>query len=149
MTQMHEESERQGGRQRTIQSVDRAAMLIKAIADSRHPPTVIELAAACGLNRSTAWRLLATLDAHGLIERDPVSQRYSLGYAFLRIAAGAEPDPLVRQARPVLERLANATGEATNLAVAKRFRLVYVDQVDPPQIMAPNWFGRTVPLHAT
>jgi DNA-binding IclR family transcriptional regulator len=148
MTQM-DEGERQGGRQRTIQSVDRAAMLIKAIADSRQPPTVIELAAACGLNRSTAWRLLATLDAHGLIERDPVSQRYSLGYALLRIAAGAELDPLVRRARPVLERLARDTGEATNLAVARRFDLVYVDQVDPPQIMAPNWFGRSVPLHAT
>ena len=136
-------------RARTIQSVDRAAALLKAIADSNRPPTVVELAAACGLNRSTAWRLLATLDAHGLIERDPVSQRYSLGYAFLRIAAGAELDPLVRRARPVLEQLARETGEATNLAVAKRFSLVYVDQVDPPQIMAPNWFGRPVPLHAT
>src|SRR5947209_5025052 len=149
MTLMANEPERQAGRPRTIQSVDRAAMLIKAIADSRQPPTVLELAAACGLNRSTAWRLLATLDAHGLVERDPVSQRYSLGYSFLRLAAGMEPDPLVRQARPVLERLAGDTGEATNLAVVKRFRLVYVDQVDPPQIMAPNWFGRTVPLHAT
>jgi len=138
-----------GTRARTIQSVDRAAALLKAIADSGHPPTVVELAAACGLNRSTAWRLLATLDAHGLVERDPVSQRYSLGYALLRIAAGAELDPLVRRARPVLERLAHDTGEATNLAVARRFNLVYVDQVDPPQIMAPNWFGRSVPLHAT
>jgi DNA-binding IclR family transcriptional regulator len=137
------------GRSKTIQSVDRAAALLKAIADSRRPPTVVELAEACGLNRSTAWRLLATLDAHGLVERDPVSQRYSLGYALLRIAAGADIDPLVRRARPVLERLARETGEATNLAVARRFNLVYVDQVDPPQIMAPNWFGRTVPLHAT
>jgi len=136
-------------RARTIQSVDRAAALLKAIADSGQPPTVVELAAACGLNRSTAWRLLATLDAHGLIERDPVSQRYSLGYAFLRIAAGADLDPLVRRARPVLERLACDTGEAASLAVAKRFNLVYVDQVDPPQIMAPNWFGRSVSLHAT
>ena len=137
------------GRTRTIQSVDRAAALLKAIADSRRPPTVVELAAACGLNRTTAWRLLATLDAHGLVERDPVSQRYSLGYAFLRIAAGADLDPLVRRARPVLEQLARDTGETTNLAVARRFSLVYVDQVDPPQIMAPNWFGRAVPLHAT
>ena len=137
------------GRSRTIQSVDRAAALLKAVADSPHPPTVVELATACGLNRSTTWRLLATLDAHGLIERDSVSQRYSLGYAFLRIAAGAEVDPLVRRARPVLERLARDTGEATNLAVARRFSLVYVDQVDPPSIMAPNWFGRPVPLHAT
>jgi DNA-binding IclR family transcriptional regulator len=136
-------------RAKTIQSVDRAAALIKAIADSPHPPTVNELATACGLNRSTTWRLLATLDGHGLIERDPVSQRYSLGYAFLRIAAGADVDPLVRRGRPVLERLASDTGEATNLAVARRFSLVYVDQVDPPHVMAPNWYGRTVPLHAT
>ena len=136
-------------RAKTIQSVDRAAALIKAIADSRHPPTVNELATACGLNRSTTWRLLATLDSHGLIERDPISQRYSLGYAFLRIAAGADVDPLVRRGRPVLELLAQETGEATNLAVARRFSLVYVDQVDPPHVMAPNWFGRTVPLHAT
>ena len=136
-------------RAKTIQSVDRAAALIKAIADSPHNPTVNELATACGLNRSTTWRLLATLDSHGLIERDPISQRYSLGYAFLRIAAGADVDPLVRRGRPVLEQLARETGEATNLAVARRFSLVYVDQVDPPHVMAPNWYGRTVPLHAT
>jgi len=138
-----------GGRSRTIQSVDRAAALLKAIADNPRPPTVVELAEACDLNRSTAWRLLATLDAHGLIERDPVSQRYSLGYALLRIAASADVAPLVRRSHPVLEGLARETGEATNLAVARRFHLVYVDQVDPPQIMAPNWYGRPVPLHAT
>jgi DNA-binding IclR family transcriptional regulator len=136
-------------RLRTIQSVDRAAGLLKAIADSDRPPTVGELAAACGLNRSTTWRLLATLDAHGLVERDPVSQRYSLGYAFLRIATSADPGPLVRRARPVLEGLALATGETASLALSRRFTLAYVDQVDPPQIMAPNWLGRPVPMHAT
>ena len=136
-------------RPRTIQSVDRAAALLKAVADNPRPPTVIELAEACGLNRSTAWRLLATLDQHGLVERDPVSQRYTVGYAFLRIAAACEHDPLARRAHPVLERLVLETGETANLAVAKRFNLVYVDQVDPPQIMAPNWLGRPVPLHAT
>src|SRR5947199_2042274 len=134
---------------RTIQAVDRAAALLKAVADSRQPLTVVELAALTGLNRSTAWRLLATLDQHGLVERDPVSQRYTVGYAFLRIAVASEHDPLARRARPVLERLALETGETANLALAKRFNLVYVDQVDPPQIMAPNWLGRPVPLHAT
>jgi DNA-binding IclR family transcriptional regulator len=138
-----------GPRSRTIQSVDRAAALMKAIADSPTPPTVGELAARCGLNRSTAWRLLATLDAHGLVERDPVSQRYSVGYAFLRMAAASDQEPLVRRARPVLEQLARATGETASLALARRFNLVYVDQVDPPQIIAPNWLGRAVPLHAT
>jgi DNA-binding IclR family transcriptional regulator len=136
-------------RPRTIQSVDRAAELLKAVADSSQPPTVLELAERCGLNRSTAWRLLATLDRHGLVERDPVSQRYSVGHALLRFAGAGDHASIVRRARPVLERLSLDTGETVNLAVAKRFQLVYVDQVDPPQIMAPDWLGRPVPLHAT
>jgi DNA-binding IclR family transcriptional regulator len=134
---------------RTIQAVDRAAALLKAVADSRQPPTVVELAERTGLNRSTAWRLLATLDQQGLVERDPVTQRYSLGYAILQMAAGGDHDALVRRARPVVERLATTTGETASLAVAKRFELVYVDQVEAPTVMSPNWLGRPAPLHAT
>src|SRR5438046_5839191 len=134
---------------RTIQAVDRAAALLKAVADSRQPLTVVELAALTGLNRSTAWRLLATLDQHGLVERDPVTQRYSVGYAILQMAAGGDYDALVRRARPVLERLAVDTGETVNLAVAKRFNLVYVDQVDAPPVMSPNWLGRPGAPRAT
>jgi DNA-binding IclR family transcriptional regulator len=57
--------------------------------------------------------------------------------------------PLVRRARPVLEGLALETEETVNLAIAKRLDLFYVDQVQAPQIMAVNWQGRSVPLHAT
>jgi DNA-binding IclR family transcriptional regulator len=142
-------SDAAAGGLRTIQSVDRAAALLKAVANSRRPQTVVELAAACGLNRSTAWRLLATLDKQGLVERDPVTQRYSVGYAIVQIAAAGDHDALVRRAHPVLEQLALATGETTNLALAKRFNLVYVDQVEAPQIMSANWLGRVAPLHAT
>lgn len=133
----------------TIQSVDRAAMLLKAIADARRPPTVIELAEACGLNRSTAWRLLATLERHGLVERDDVTQRYGVGFALLGIAAAADHESLARRAHPALERLALETRETVGLAVARRFHLVYVDQMEGPQIMAVNWLGKSVPLHAT
>src|SRR5437763_396578 len=103
---------------RTIQAVDGAAALLKAVADSHQPLTVVELAALTGLNRSTAWRLLATLDQHGLVERDPVTQRYSVGYAILQMAAGGDYDALVRRARPAVERLATATGETASLPVA-------------------------------
>src|SRR5438132_1766954 len=134
---------------RTIQSVDRAAALLKAVANSPRPLTVVELAAQCGLNRSTAWRLLATLDSQGLVERDPETQRYSVGYAIFQIAAAGDHDALVRRAHPVLQQLANETGETANLGVAKRFHLIYVHQVEAPQIMSPNWLGRVVALHAT
>jgi DNA-binding IclR family transcriptional regulator len=132
-----------------IQSIDRAVELLEAIAGAPEPETGPALADASGLNRSTAWRILATLEHHGLVERDPDSNRYSLGFAVLKLAAAAGHEPLVRLAHPVLRRLADATGETVNVAVARRLELVYADQVQARHVMAPNWLGHTVPLHAT
>ncbi len=132
-----------------IQSIDRAAELLAAIAAAPEPETAPALADRCGLNRSTAWRILATLEHHGLVERDPASNRYSLGFAVVALAAAAGHEPLVRRAHPVMRRLAEATGETVNLAVARRLELVYADQVQAPHVMAPNWLGHAVPLHAT
>lgn len=133
----------------SVQAVDRAAALLKAVANAVQPASVAELASTCDLNRSTAWRLLATLERQGLVERDPATQRYSVGYAIFQIAAGDDHDSLVRRAHPVIERLAQATRATVSLAVAKRFNLVYVDQVDEPRALSPNWLGRSLPLHAT
>ena len=130
-----------------VQSIDRAAELLAAIA--AEPATAPGLADRCGLNRSTAWRILATLEHHGLVERDPGSNRYRLGFAVLRLAAAAGHEPLVRLAHPVLRRLAEETGETVNLAVARRLELVYAGQVQARHVMAPDWMGHAVPLHAT
>jgi DNA-binding IclR family transcriptional regulator len=132
-----------------IQAVDRAIALLKSVAASATPPTVLELARDCGINRSTAWRLLRTLEHHGLVDRDPVTQRYTVGYGAITMAAAVTDDALVRRVRPLLAKLATVTGESVTLAVAKRFNLVYVDQVDPPNVMVPNWLDKPLPLHAT
>jgi DNA-binding IclR family transcriptional regulator len=132
-----------------IQSIDRAVELLEAVAAASEPETAPALADAAGLNRSTAWRILATLEHHGLVERDRETNRYRLGFAVLRLAAAAGHEPLVRLAHPILRRLADATGETVNLAIARRLELVYADQVQPRRVMAPNWLGHTVPLHAT
>lgn len=132
-----------------IQAVDRAVTLLKAVADRTTPPTVLELAQACGINRSTAWRLLRTLEYHGLVDRDAITQRYTIGYGAISIAAAVTDDALVRRVRPLIEKLAIRTGESVTLAVAKRFNLMYVDQVDPPDVVMPSWEGKPLPLHAT
>lgn len=132
-----------------IQAVDRAVALLKSVAASATPPTVLELARECGINRSTAWRLLRTLEHHGLVDRDPITQRYTVGYGAISVASAVTDDALVRRVRPLLAKLAAATGESVTLAVARRFNLVYVDQVDPPNVMVPNWLDKPLPLHAT
>jgi DNA-binding IclR family transcriptional regulator len=129
-----------------VQSVQRAAALLEAIADSAEPRTAPELAGLRGLNRSTAWRILATLEETGLVERE--ANRYSIGPAAARLAVAAA-DSLPRAARPHLEELSRSTGETVSLAVPRRLQLVYVDQVQAPHVMAADWLGRAVPLHAT
>jgi DNA-binding IclR family transcriptional regulator len=131
-----------------VQSVQRAAALLDAIVGAAEPRTAPELAELCGLNRSTAWRILATLEEEGLVDRDPATNRYSIGPAVARLAAGAS-DSLPRLARPHLEGLSRTTGETVSLAVPRRLQLVYVDQVQAPHVMAADWLGRPVPLHAT
>lgn len=132
-----------------VQAVDRAVGLLKSVADAATPPTVLELAQACGINRSTAWRLLRTLEHHGLVDRDPITQRYTIGYGAISVANAVTDDALVRRVRPLIEQLAFRTNESVTLAVAKRFNVVYVDQVDPPELIMPDWRGRSLPLHAS
>lgn len=134
-----------GGR---VQSVQRAAALLAAIADSPEAQTAPELAERCGLNRSTAWRILTTLEDEGLVYRDPATNRYSIGHAVARLAA-AGTEALPRAARPHLEELSRRTGETVSLAVPRGLQLVYVDQVQAPHVMAADWLGRAVPFHAT
>ena len=133
-----------------VQSLERGLALLDAVAGSSpHGAPVAVLAEQCGLHRATAWRLLATMEAHGWVERDPGGTRYRVGHALARVATAAGVDGLVRRARPELERVARETGETAALAVAGRTGVTYVDEVAPPSVLSANWLGRAVPLHAT
>ena len=114
---------------------------------ARRSPT---LAARCDINRATAWRLLGTLEAHSLVERDPATNRYRIGLAMIRMSAAAG---LRRTGAADAARSSSAsrtqTGETADLAVAGQHGVTYVGEVAPPSVMAINWLAREVPLHAT
>jgi DNA-binding IclR family transcriptional regulator len=134
---------------RRIQAVDRAAGLLRAVAEAARPTSLAELAEATGLNRSTAWRLLLTLEHHGLVDRDPDGGRYVLGYEIARLGMRDGHRALVRRIRPALTDLAGASGMAAILAIPTPTEPLTVDQVDPPGRPEPNMVGWGLPLHAT
>ena len=69
-----------------------------------------ELARRLGLHKSTASRLLATLEKRGLVEQDEESGKYRLGLVVIRLAETAEQTLDLRSiAMPELDRLARAT----------------------------------------
>ncbi len=131
-----------------VQSVDRAMTLLAGVASSQRALTAAELAQRCGLNRSTAWRLLATLEAHGMVERDHAGG-YRVGYGALRLGAAADVDSVVRRVKPELERLSAQVGETVSLAVVKSMSLVYVDHVTVNGVAYQPWTQDRISLHST
>lgn len=130
-----------------IQSVDRAIRLLKAIADSPDPLPLPAVARSAGVNPGTAWRLLATLEHHGLLARN--GGGYSVGYTAVRIAAAADETTLKNAARPLLERLVDETGEAVSLSVPRQDSIVSIDHIAAPRVVSAGWVGEQLPLHCT
>jgi DNA-binding IclR family transcriptional regulator len=133
-----------------VQSLDRALEILKLLG-TEPEMRVTDLARRLEVHKSTVFRLLATLEEHGLVEQNPRTEKYRLGYGLVRLAGSvvAEVD-LARASRPVLEELALRTGETVNLAILQGNQVVNIDQIAAPNVVVNvNWVGKQTPLHAT
>ncbi len=131
-----------------VQSVDRALVLLEALALAESPVGVGELATRTGLPQGTAHRLLQTLQQRGYVRHD-AARKYSVGNAAIRLADAAQRS-LARTARPYLAELVEMSGETANLAVLEGDDIVYVAQVPSPHTLRMfAEVGRHVSPHAT
>src|SRR3954471_470829 len=115
---------------RPVASVARALALIDELGAAPDGLGVNELARRIGVNASTASRLLATLEAGGVVERPAGGGPYRLGLRLVALADGVLARLDVRDlARPHLRALVAATGETATLSVPGAFEAVTVDFV--------------------
>ncbi len=135
---------------RPVGSVARAIALLDALAESETGLGVNELARRIGVNASTASRLLATLEASGLVERSPGGP-FRLGLRLVALSDRVLGQLDVRQrARPLLTRLAAQTGETATLSVPSGGDAVTVDFVPSgSSVVSMARLGRPSVLHAT
>jgi DNA-binding IclR family transcriptional regulator len=133
-----------------LKSVDRALNVLEVLA-RWDEGGVTEIAAELDVHKSTAFRLLGSLEAHGLVEQTEDRGKYRLGFGLVRLAGAVSSRmDLTRNVRPVAERLAKDLGETVNLAVLREHYVVNVDQaLGPSAITTQNWVGALTPLHAT
>src|SRR5919197_6651849 len=88
-------------RDTSVQSVHRAISILQVLA-LEGAAGVTEIAAELGVHKSTVYRLLATLEARGLVVQNSERGRYRLGYGVVQLAAGAtKMDDLSLLSRPV------------------------------------------------
>lgn len=101
-----------------VQSLERAFGLLEEIA--RHPEGIglADLSKQVGLHNSTTFHLVKTLTSLGYARQSPETKRYHVGRMVYGLAASSMDEiELVNIATPILEALAEETGESTHLAV--------------------------------
>jgi DNA-binding IclR family transcriptional regulator len=131
-----------------VQAVGRALGLLKSVAEGHGPVTAADLAAASGLNRTTVWRMLSELEAHGFVTRSG-DGGFTLGAAALTlgVATTRRFDPLVRLALPAMQALRAQTDETVILSVPYGGGVMTVEQLDSPQtVRLRNYLYEISPL---
>jgi len=111
------------------QTLSRGIRLLEELAAARSPLSIDDLAARVGLHRSVAYRLLRTLEDHGLISRDAAGA-LRLGTGLAALAAGVEAD-VQSEALPELTAAANDLGMTCFLVVLDHDECVTLTSVEP------------------
>jgi len=135
----------------TIQSVDRAARILKALAAGSPRLGVSELAERLGLAKATVHGLLRTLERQDLVEQDPETGKYRLGPEMLQLGnAFLDHHELRGRSLVWADTLAERVGEAVRVGVLYGRKVLVVHHVfrpdDSVQILE---VGASVPWHAS
>lgn len=111
-----------------LSTVGRAIEVLHVIGAS--PQGVPEVAATLKINRHAAYRLLHTLETHGMVQRDQQG-RYCLGLRMWELGIAANPHvAVIAAARPQAQQLLEKFGETVHLAIYDAGDVVYIDKLD-------------------
>lgn len=134
-----------------VQSLDRAFDILELISNERRGLALSEISSNVSLPRSTTYRLLASLQGRGYIEKDPVSNLYRLGLAFIELSSSLLHNlELKTEAESCLRRLSQQLDTTVFLAVRQGREVVYYDKVEKySDIRRYRIVGQRRPLYCT
>ena len=130
------------------QTVDRALSILIDLGTG--PKSLDQVAALLGVHKSTALRLLQTLEAQGFARHDE-QHRYRLGPRLFALAHQALDDLDIRRlAAPHLAALNQTHGHTVHLAAYLDGAVVYIDKYDSRHpVRMGSRIGATAPAHCT
>ncbi len=115
-------------------SVQKAFMLMEAFTADKPEWGVSELARSVKANKSTVYRLLATLERLGVLQQNKATEKYRLGLKLFELGHRVSINQaLVHCTHPALEKVAQQIAETVHLAILEGDQIRYVDKVESPQ----------------
>lgn len=134
-----------------IQSITRAAAVLRVLAGSSGPLGLGEIARSLDLAKGTAHGILRTLQDVGFVEQDKTSGRYQLGAALLHLGTSyLDVNELRSRSINWADPLAARSGEAVRIGTWLEGRVLVVHHVfRPDDTFQTLDVGTLLPPHAT
>jgi len=113
--------------------------------------TMSDVVERTGFNKSTAFRILSTLEQAGYLQRDEETRHYTPSFKVLTLGFTAINTFDVRQfARPYLEKLAQELDLTASLGVLDGVSVVYMDRIRNREIVGILLgLGDRIPAHCS
>lgn len=133
-----------------IQSLDRGIAILFLL-KLKGSATITELAEKLNIHKSSVSRLVDTLRQYDLIQQDPVSKKFRLGYRLLYLGENIQRNnQVIETARPFLFKLSSAIRESVHLSTFYNKKVYVVDQVRSyKEYQMPAALGMIEPAHAS
>lgn len=138
----------------TATSLRRALSVLLVLGSDRsmksHGLGVMEIAGLMNREKSQVSRTLRTLNELGLVDRNPDTMNYRLGWQLFALAARAGDQRLLEEASSLLIGLVRKVSERAHLCVFQGGEVLTVLSESPAlAVQAVDWVGRAVPAHCT
>lgn len=129
----------------------RAFALLELVVRADAPVSIADLVAATALPKPTVFRILKTIEAAGLIVREPRGKAFTVGPRLAAFGRDIMMNNSVRlQRHAILHRLAEEIGETCNLTMMEDDAVVYLDRVETKFPLKIDFQpGSRVPLHCS
>jgi IclR family transcriptional regulator, acetate operon repressor len=139
-------AEKAGG----IRAVVRTCAIIRLVSEGGEDGvSLIDLAKAVALPKSSTHRYVQVLEGEGFVERDAQTSKYRLGIGFMSLQA-SHVERLVQRTRPILAKIRDSFDETVNLGMLIGNQIVYLDILESSRAMRlAARKGDTENIHAT
>jgi DNA-binding IclR family transcriptional regulator len=134
----------------TVQSLIRAIDILDLVSKNKEGINVTEISDQLKLHKSTAYRLLSTLEYKNFVKKDK-NKNYKVGKRVIEIGYQALNNiDLRKEMRPILQELGEITEETIHLGVLDNFKVFYIDKVETSHtIRMYSSIGKGGPLYCT
>lgn len=131
-----------------IRSVENALFLLEALAEEDSRCSLSQLSQRLGMTKASLFRLMATFESHGYVERRNDSGEYKLGLAAFEIGQKLlSRMTLLHKARPVMGQLVRQCNETVYLVVQRDQDALFLEMSDNDQkVKVISLAGRRFPL---